>query len=126
MNPLPTVLAELERLRRAALNELGPLGSTAEIETASLLRRQVARRCVYGVDANDVAVELARLSLWIHTFVPGLPLSFLNHNLVVGNSLTGMASVAEAVQVLVPTDKERHLVRSGCDPRCAFRSACVA
>lgn len=43
-----------------------------------------------------MAVELARLSIWIHTFVPGLPLSFLDHNLVQGNSLVGMGTLAEA------------------------------
>jgi len=81
-NPLPQVSAELDRLRSAALAALGDLAPGVEIESSSLLRRQVARRCVYGVDLNAVAVELARLALWVHTFVPGLPLSFLDHNLV--------------------------------------------
>ncbi len=56
-------------------------------------------RLTNGTDAtpkvNPLAVELARLSLWIHTFVPGLPLSFLDHNLVVGNSLVGIATIEE-------------------------------
>ena len=39
----------------------------------------MARNCIYGVDSNPVAVELARLAVWVHTFVPGLPLSFLDH-----------------------------------------------
>ena len=43
-----------------------------EIENVQLLRRQVARHCVYGVDINGTAVQLARLALWIHAFVPGL------------------------------------------------------
>jgi hypothetical protein len=98
--PLPQVLRELERLRRSALEALGPLGETIEIEDTQLLRRQIARRCVYGVDLNPIAVQLARLSLWVHTFVPGLPLSFLDHNLVEGNSLVGMATVEEAVEWL--------------------------
>ena len=99
-HPLPAIMAELERLRHRALESLGPIAATVEIETASLLRRQVARRCVYGVDLNDIAVELARLSLWIHTFVPGLPLSFLNHSLVVGNSLTGIGRLEDVRSVL--------------------------
>jgi hypothetical protein len=99
-HPLPAIMAELERLRHRALESLGPIAATVEIETASLLRRQVARRCVYGVDVNDIAVELARLSLWIHTFVPGLPLSFLNHSLVVGNSLTGVGRLEDVRSVL--------------------------
>ena len=84
------VTAELNRLRNTALEALGELAAGVEIESGSLLRRQVARHCVYGVDKNRVAVELARLAIWVHTFVPGLPLSFLDHNLVQGDSLTGV------------------------------------
>ena len=47
-----------------------------------------------------MAVELARLALWVHTFVPGLPLSFLDHNLVCGDSLTGVGTIDEAMMVL--------------------------
>jgi hypothetical protein len=60
----------------------------------------VARRCIYGVDVNIIAVELARLALWVHTFVPGLPLSFLDRTLVCGNSLTGIGSLDEAVEAV--------------------------
>jgi hypothetical protein len=62
----------------------------------------VARRCIYGVDINPIAVELARLGIWIHTFVPGLPLSFLDHSLVCGDSLTGIGTLDEAIQALDP------------------------
>jgi hypothetical protein len=102
LHPIAAVTAELERLRTAALDTLGDLADGVEIEQTSLLRRQVARRCIYGVDLNGIAVELARLAIWIHTFVPGLPLSFLDHNLVPGNSLTGIGSLEEALQVLDP------------------------
>lgn len=102
--PIPQLAAELERLRAAAYDALGPLGEGIEIEQTSLLRRQVARRCIYGVDRNRIAVELARLGIWIHTFVPGLPLSFLDHALVDGDSLTGIGTVDEAVQTLDPGD----------------------
>lgn len=54
------VLANLGRLRESAVRALGTLGGDAEIETGSLLRRQVARSCIYGVDLNRVAVDLAR------------------------------------------------------------------
>ena len=72
---------ELGRLRRTAMEHLGPDWAGDPIEDAQLLRRQVARRCIFGVDLNPMAVELARPSLWIHTFVPGLPLSLLDQNL---------------------------------------------
>jgi len=55
-----------------------------------LLRRNVMRSCIYGVDLNPMAVELAQLGLWLHAFVPGLPLSYLGHNLRHGNALVGI------------------------------------
>ena len=97
--PLPDVREEFARLRRTAVEQLGPDWSGDPIEDTRLLRRQVARRCIFGVDMNPMAVELARLSLWIHTFVPGLPLSLLDHNLVQGNSLVGIASFEEASEL---------------------------
>lgn len=97
---LPSVIEELARLRDRALQQMETLGTGLEIEDTQLLRRQIARRCIYGVDLNPTAVELARLSLWIHTFVPGLPLSLLDYNLVVGNSLVGIASMKEASELL--------------------------
>jgi hypothetical protein len=102
LHPIAPVAAELERLRQAALDALGDLADGVEIETTSLLRRQVARRCIYGVDLNHISVELARLAIWIHTFVPGLPLSFLDHRLVCGNSLTGIGTIDEAIEILDP------------------------
>lgn len=99
--PLPDVRDELARLRKRALDELGDGWRGEPIEDTQLLRRQIARRCIHGVDLNPLAVELARLSLWIHTFVPGLPLSFLDANLVIGNSLVGIATLDEARELLV-------------------------
>ena len=97
---LPKVVDELARLRKAAMDRLGPDWGGDPIEEGLLLRRQIARHCIFGVDLNPIAVELARLSVWIHTFVPGLPLSLLDHNLVRGNSLVGVATIEEA-QALV-------------------------
>jgi hypothetical protein len=93
--PLPLILKELALLRTAAEEQLGELAQQNPIEDSQLLRRMIARRCIYGVDLNDLAVQLARLSIWIHTFVPGLPLSLLDRNLACGNSLVGVASVSE-------------------------------
>ena len=52
-------------------------------------RRRVAQACIYGVDLNPLAVELAKLSLWLTTVARGKPLSFLDHHLRHGNSLVG-------------------------------------
>ena len=53
------------------------------------LRREIASRCLYGVDLNPTAVQVARLSLWLATLAADKPLSFLDHHLVVGNSIIG-------------------------------------
>ncbi len=55
----------------------------------ALLRRHVVERCIYGVDINPLAVEFARVSLWIETFDKDLPFSFLDHKVKVGNALVG-------------------------------------
>jgi hypothetical protein len=105
------VLVELRRLSDAAAESLEAAGLTPEgVDTSALLRRQIARRCVYGVDLNPTAVELARLALWIHTFVKGLPLTSLNHGLVVGNTLTGVGTLDEALDTLDPS--RQSLVRA--------------
>jgi hypothetical protein len=52
-------------------------------------RRAVAQRCLFGVDANPTAVQLARLSLWLCTLAADRPLTFLDHHLRCGNSLAG-------------------------------------
>ena len=53
------------------------------------LRREIALRCLFGVDVNPMAVQLARLSLWLGTLASDRPLTFLDHHLVVGDSLVG-------------------------------------
>ena len=94
--PLPLVAQELDHLRSAAKTALGDAYSSySDIEDTMLLRRQIARRCIYGVDLNEVAVQLARLAIWVHTFVPGLPLSLLDRTLVHGNSLVGIGTLDE-------------------------------
>lgn len=105
-HPIPAVLTELSKLEQAARAALGDAAVAAEIDTAALLRRQIARRCIYGLDINPMAVELARLAIWITTFVPGLPMNALDHNLVCGNSLTGVGTIDEAIAVLDPLDRK--------------------
>ena len=53
------------------------------------LKRHIIERCIYGVDINPLAVELAKLSLWVETMNRELPFKFLDHKLKVGNSLVG-------------------------------------
>ncbi|MCL4518110.1 MAG: hypothetical protein M1587_02815, partial [Thaumarchaeota archaeon] len=55
-----------------------------------ILKRLVMKRCVYGVDWNFLAVELAKLSLWLDSFTIGTPLTFLDHHIRCGDSLIGL------------------------------------
>ncbi|MEO8671094.1 MAG: hypothetical protein ABI411_07245, partial [Tahibacter sp.] len=59
------------------------------LEDRHLVRRMILKRMVHGVDKNPMAVELAKLALWLHTFTVGAPLSFLDHQLRCGDSLYG-------------------------------------
>lgn len=65
------------------------LSDEAEHDSSEIrwARREVVERCIYGVDSNPLAVELAKLSLWLVTMQVGKPLSFLDHHLRHGNSL---------------------------------------
>jgi hypothetical protein len=98
--PLAPIQDELNTLREAALDALPSQEYGVDIEDGQLLRRQVARRCIYGVELNPLATELARLSIWVHTFVPGLPLTFLEYNLVTGDSLAGIGTLDEVTDIL--------------------------
>jgi hypothetical protein len=71
--------------RAAEGAERGPSQKKAE----ALCRRLVAVHCLYGVDKNPLAVELAKLSLWLESYAEGWPLTFLDHRLICGDSLTG-------------------------------------
>lgn len=52
--------------------------------------REVVRHCIYGVDVNELSVELCKVSLWMETLEPGKPLGFLDKNIQCGNSLIGV------------------------------------
>ena len=106
---LPGVNKELAILRKAAIKELEESVDVADIEDGRLLRRMIARRCIYGVDLNSLSVRLAQLAIWIHTFVPGLPLSFLDHNLVHGNALIGVGDIDEIKEKFAKEAEERSL-----------------
>ena len=62
----------------------------AQLTDQAIIRRMVLKRCIYGVDKNPLTVELAKVSLWLHSFTVGAPLSFLDHHLRCGDSLIGL------------------------------------
>ena len=88
----------LENTRDTILKEMDKQRITIDagrLTDVNLLKRHVLKRCIYGVDLNPMAVELAKVSLWLDCFTLGAPLSFLDHHLRCGNSLIGV-SVDEA------------------------------
>ncbi len=95
--PWNPITAHLADVRESIIHEMDEQGITIDIRRltdVNLLKRHVLKRCIYGVDLNPMAVELAKVSLWLDCFTLGAPLSFLDHHLRCGNSLIGV-SVAE-------------------------------
>ena len=94
-NPVQVVVDQ--RIRRQileALDEQEVKINEERLTDVNLIKRLVMKRCVYGVDLNPMAVELAKVSLWLDSFTLGAPLSFLDHHLKCGNSLVG-TSIAD-------------------------------
>lgn len=101
--PWNPVTAALRQTRQTILEEMQRQGVSidpARLTDVNLLKRHVLKRCIYGVDLNPMAVELAKVSLWLDCFTLGAPLSFLDHHLKCGNSLIGarVSEVREAVE----------------------------
>ncbi|MCX6538184.1 MAG: N-6 DNA methylase [Acidobacteria bacterium] len=74
---------------QALVRERGWLPADVTEADRAGFRRLVARRCLYGIDLNPMAVQVARLSLWLATLASDRPLTFLDHHLAVGDSLLG-------------------------------------
>lgn len=86
------VARDIEQLRERILARAEQGHWTVDptlLDDRHLVRRMILKRVVYGVDKNPMAVELAKLALWLHTFTVGAPLSFLDHHLRCGDSLYG-------------------------------------
>ena len=75
-----------------------PLPRDTEARTI-VARRLIAERCLYGVDLNPLAVELAKLSIWLVTLAKGRPFGFLDHNLHCGDSLLGIHRLDQLTQL---------------------------
>ncbi|MDO8588209.1 MAG: N-6 DNA methylase [Armatimonadota bacterium] len=81
--------ADLLSLAMATDPNILPMEDIGNEDPQAHYKRLVVERCLYGVDLNPLAVELAKLSLWLHTVSRGKALSFLDHHLRAGNSLIG-------------------------------------
>jgi len=73
-----------------------------DLDREILARRNIVEHCIYGVDINPTAVELAKMSLWLNTFSKDKPFTFLDHKLKCGNSLVGVFHGWEDTSVIPP------------------------
>ncbi|MBA3812847.1 MAG: restriction endonuclease, partial [Caulobacteraceae bacterium] len=85
---LARVAAVRDRILAAAKLHGWPV-TPEQLDDRHVVRRMILKRVVHGVDKNPFAVELAKVSLWLHTFTVGAPLSFLDHHLRCGDSVVG-------------------------------------
>lgn len=88
-----SLAGEIEKIRATILRNARAAKWTIDeshLDDRHIVRRMVLKRCVYGVDKNPMAVELAKVALWLHTFTVGAPLSFIDHHLHAGDSLFGL------------------------------------
>ena len=115
--PINPVALALEQTRRGLLESRAeqrvPV-DPSQLTDTHMLRRHVLKRCIYGVDLNPMAVELAKVSLWLDVCTPGVPLSFLDHHLRPGNSLVGLSVSAldEAAAEMVRVEKTRPAIEA--------------
>ena len=89
---LSPLIGRIDNIRTTIMAKAEACGWTIDedqLDDRHIVRRMVLKRCVYGVDKNPMAVELAKVALWLHTFTVGAPLSFLDHHLRYGDSLFG-------------------------------------
>ncbi len=86
-------------------------------------RRLIAERCLYGVDLNPLAVELAKLSIWLVTLAKGRPFGFLDHNLRCGDSLLGIHRLDQLTQLSMNPSGQGQLRLFGQNVEQAVRGA---
>jgi hypothetical protein len=89
-SPVAEEIHKIRRTIRDNAEEANWSVTEEQLDDPQLVKRMVLKRCVYGVDKNPMAVELAKVSLWLHTFTVGAPLSFIDHHLAAGDSLFGL------------------------------------
>lgn len=88
-SPLIERIADIRKRIQTAARQGRWAVTEAQLDDRHLVRRMILKRVIYGVDKNLMAVELAKVALWLHTFTVGAPLSFLDHHLRCGDSLFG-------------------------------------
>lgn len=89
VSPLTNRISNIRMTIEKNATQNGWSVDSEQLDDWNIVRRIILKKCVYGVDKNPMAVELAKVSLWLHTFTSGAPLSFLDHHLRCGDSLFG-------------------------------------
>ena len=98
------------------------MSNDAEVEQISLDgRRLVAEHCLYGVDINPLAVEMAKLSLWLVTMDRERPFGFLDDRLICGDSLLGLAALDQLETLHIDPVVGRSLSEGAIDYSAAWR-----
>lgn len=115
-----TVSVDGDILEEGAAKEPLPRDSEARMVIA---RRLIAERCLYGVDLNPLAVELAKLSIWLVTLAKGRPFGFLDHNLRCGNSLLGIHRLDQLTQLAMSPTRQGQIRLFGQNIERAVREA---
>lgn len=91
--PKHPVVDEIEKDRQSVIDKQRSDGvaiDEGQLTQDVLLKRRIMKRCIFGVDLNPLAVELAKLSLWLDSFAIGVPLTYMDHHIKVGDSVIGM------------------------------------
>lgn len=92
------------------------LGELARAEQDELdARRDVITHCIYGIDINHMALEMAKLSLWLTSLDPRRPFSFLDDHLAVGDSLLGITSAQQLIDMHFDPKRGRALHKDTLD-----------
>jgi len=97
-----SLFAELPQTENAELRMQNAENNSSFIILNSDLnywRRRITRHCLYGIDLNPLAVDLAKLSLWLNCFASDHRLTFLDHHLRCGNSLIGIRSLTQLASI---------------------------
>lgn len=111
-------------LDTADLDETEPFGTPASLGLRELVqaeqdeldaRRDVIVHCIYGVDINPMAIEMAKLSLWLTSLDRNRPFSFLDDHLAVGDSLLGITSPQQLIDLHFDPKRGRALHRDTLD-----------
>ncbi len=100
VSPLEARIANIRsEIQKQAVENDWPINADTLTDRA-IIRRMALKRCIHGADLNPLAVELAKMSLWLHSFTVGAPLTFLDHHLRCGDSLVGgwLAQTADDIR----------------------------